>query len=81
METAPQYEDGKVAVAGQGCLTCHKIGENGGTLGPELTEIGSKLPARGDRADAAQSVRDHASVYGAPQEKLDAMVEYLASLR
>ena len=46
MEVAPQYEDGKVAVAGQGCLTCHKIGENGGTLGPDLTHIGSELPAR-----------------------------------
>ena len=26
-----------------GCLGCHKIGENGNTLGPNLTEIGDRL--------------------------------------
>ena len=29
--------------AASGCLGCHKIGENGNTLGPDLTEIGDRL--------------------------------------
>src|SRR6201991_2085469 len=40
MEVAPEYEKGKVVVAQSGCLACHKIGENGGDLGPHLTHIG-----------------------------------------
>jgi menaquinol-cytochrome c reductase cytochrome b/c subunit len=45
LEVEPQFEAGKEAVASNGCLGCHKIGENGNTLAPELTEIGAKLPA------------------------------------
>jgi len=81
MEVAPQYEDGKVAVAGQGCLTCHKIGENGGTLGPDLTDIGSKLPAAGIRRTLLNPSGIMPPYSELPEEKLDAIVEYLASLR
>ncbi len=38
-----QFEAGKLAVAQSGCLACHKIGENGNTLGPSLTDVGSRL--------------------------------------
>ena len=34
MAVAPEYEHGKLVVAQSGCLACHKIGENGGDLGP-----------------------------------------------
>jgi len=30
-------------VASSGCLGCHKIGENGNTLGPNLTNVGDRL--------------------------------------
>jgi quinol---cytochrome c reductase cytochrome c subunit, bacillus type len=43
LATAPQYERGKEVTASAGCLACHKIGENGGTLGPNLTEVGDRL--------------------------------------
>jgi menaquinol-cytochrome c reductase cytochrome b/c subunit len=43
LATAPQYERGKEVTASAGCLACHKIGENGGTLGPSLTEVGDRL--------------------------------------
>ena len=43
LATSPQLEQGKEVVASSGCLGCHKIGENGGALGPDLTEIGSRL--------------------------------------
>ena len=81
MEVAPQYEDGKVAVAGQGCLTCHKIGENGGTLGPDLTDIGAKLPSAGIRRTLLNPSGIMPPYSALPPEKLDAMVDFLSSLR
>ena len=33
LEVAAKYEGGKQVVASEGCLGCHKIGENGNTLG------------------------------------------------
>src|SRR6059058_3387778 len=43
MKVAARFEPGKMVVAQSGCLACHKIGENGGTLGPDLTHIGDRL--------------------------------------
>jgi menaquinol-cytochrome c reductase cytochrome b/c subunit len=43
LATAPQFERGKEVTASAGCLACHKIGDNGGTLGPNLTTIGDTL--------------------------------------
>ena len=43
LATKPQFEEGKEITASSGCLGCHKIGENGNTLGPNLTEIGARL--------------------------------------
>jgi len=43
VEVAPQYEEGKLVTASQGCLGCHKIGESGGTIGPNLTDVGDRL--------------------------------------
>jgi menaquinol-cytochrome c reductase cytochrome b/c subunit len=81
LETAPQYEEGKLAVAGQGCITCHKIGENGGTLGPDLTEIGAKLPAAAIERTMVNPSGIMPPYTDLPDEKREAMVEYLASLR
>jgi len=45
MEVAPEFEAGKQVVASQGCLACHKLGENGNDgPGTELTEIGAQIP-------------------------------------
>ena len=41
--------------ASPGCLACHEIGSNGNNgPGPNLTHVGSLLPAGSDRLDAAQ---------------------------
>jgi menaquinol-cytochrome c reductase cytochrome b/c subunit len=40
---AARYKQGSEVLASSGCLGCHKIGENGNTLGPNLTEIGDRL--------------------------------------
>jgi menaquinol-cytochrome c reductase cytochrome b/c subunit len=43
LATKPQFKKGRDVVASSGCLGCHKIGDNGGTIGPNLTDIGDRL--------------------------------------
>jgi mono/diheme cytochrome c family protein len=43
IEVATKYKEGAAVTASSGCLGCHKIGENGNTLGPNLTNIGDRL--------------------------------------
>lgn len=81
--TAPEFEAGKQVVASQGCLGCHKIGENGNVLAPDLTEVGARIPA----AAIARSVEIGPSFMPAYQglieqdpEAFEEMVDYLASL-
>jgi menaquinol-cytochrome c reductase cytochrome b/c subunit len=45
IDVPKQYEPGKEVVAQSACLACHKIADSGnGTLAPDLTHIGSRLP-------------------------------------
>ncbi|MGK2933285.1 MAG: c-type cytochrome [Solirubrobacterales bacterium] len=82
LETKPQYEQGKEIVAQSGCLACHAIGENGahGGLGPDLTEIGTKVP----RAAIKQSLEIGPGIMpsfrGLGEQDLNAVADYLASL-
>jgi menaquinol-cytochrome c reductase cytochrome b/c subunit len=80
MEVAPQYEAGKEVVAGAGCLACHKIGENGGTIGPELTHIAERVP----RAAIVRSVEIGPGVMPSyrdlPPKKLNELADFLSSL-
>jgi quinol---cytochrome c reductase cytochrome c subunit, bacillus type len=84
LATTPQFEEGKEITATSGCLGCHKIGENGNTLGPNLTEIGSRL---GRNAIARTLVNPTSPMpsYQSLQEKnpeqFDKLVEYVASLK
>ncbi|MET0615402.1 MAG: c-type cytochrome [Thermoleophilaceae bacterium] len=39
----PGLKRGQEVMASSGCLGCHKVGDNGNTLGPNLTDIGDKL--------------------------------------
>jgi menaquinol-cytochrome c reductase cytochrome b/c subunit len=84
LETAPQYEEGRAITASSGCLGCHKIGENGNTLGPNLTEVGATL---GPDAIARTLVNptspmpSYASFREDNPEQFDKLVEYVASLK
>ncbi len=81
-EVAAEYESGRDVAAQSGCLACHKFGENGNDgPGPELTEIGAKLP----RAAIARTLVNPSGIMppyaDLPPEKFDALVDYLASLQ
>jgi menaquinol-cytochrome c reductase cytochrome b/c subunit len=84
LEVAPQYEEGKEVMASSGCLACHKVGENGGTLGPNLTHIGDTL---GKDAIARTLVNptspmpSYQSFRAERPEEFDELVNFVASLR
>ena len=82
MDVPPQLEAGKLVVAQTGCLACHKIGENGNDgPGPELTEIGDKLLPGALLRTLENPTAPMPSFAGLPEEKKQAMVQFLASLR
>jgi menaquinol-cytochrome c reductase cytochrome b/c subunit len=84
LPTAPQYQEGKEITASSGCLGCHKIGENGNTLGPALTQIGQRL---GPQAIARTLVNptppmpSYSSLRQKNPEQFDKLVQYVASLK
>jgi hypothetical protein len=84
LATSPQYEEGKEITASSGCLACHKIGENGNTLGPDLTEIGARL---GPDAIARTLVNptspmpSYQDFLDEHPEQFDKLVKYVASLK
>jgi menaquinol-cytochrome c reductase cytochrome b/c subunit len=84
LATSPQYEEGRAITASSGCLGCHKIGENGNTLGPNLTEIGATL---GRDAIARTLVNptspmpSYQSLQQENPEQFNKLVEYVASLK
>jgi len=80
----PQFESGKMVAASAGCLGCHKIGENGNTLGPALTEIGARLP-RGAIArtlvNPTAPMPSYKSLREENPQQFDELVNYLSSLK
>ena len=84
LATSPQLEEGKEITASAGCLGCHKIGENGNTLGPDLTDVGDRL---GPDAIARTLVNPTSPMPPYTQlqqdqpEQFDKLVEYVASLK
>jgi quinol---cytochrome c reductase cytochrome c subunit, bacillus type len=80
----PGLKRGQEVMASSGCLGCHKVGENGNTLGPNLTHIGDKL---GKDAIARTLVNPTPPMpsYGTFQKEnpkqFDQLVQYVASLK
>jgi menaquinol-cytochrome c reductase cytochrome b/c subunit len=82
MEVAPEFELGKQVAAQSGCLACHKFGENGNDgPGPELTEIGAKLPAQAIERTLVNPSGIMPEYGSLPPEKFNALVDFLASLQ
>jgi menaquinol-cytochrome c reductase cytochrome b/c subunit len=75
-------EAGQTVANQSGCGACHKFGEAGNaTLGPDLTHIGSKLPAPAIERTLRNPTAPMPSYASLPPEKFNALVEYLAALR
>jgi hypothetical protein len=81
MKVAPELEAGKQVVAGEGCLGCHKIGENGNVLAPELTEIGAKLPAPAIERTVQVGPSFMPSYADLPPDKFKDLIDFLSSLK
>jgi menaquinol-cytochrome c reductase cytochrome b/c subunit len=81
IDVPPQYEIGAQLVAENGCLGCHKIGDNGNELAPELTHIGATLPAQGIERTLLNPAGIMPSYDELPPEDLEEMVAFLASLQ
>jgi len=75
------FEAGRQVVAQSGCLACHKIGENGGTIGPDLTTIGSRLARQAIDRTLENPTAPMPSYSSLPPEKRTAVVEFLAQLK
>jgi mono/diheme cytochrome c family protein len=81
-KVAAKYEEGKLIVAQSGCLACHKIGHNGNDgPGPELTEIANVLPKAAILRTLENPTPPMPSFAGMPEEKKQAMVDFLSQLR
>jgi menaquinol-cytochrome c reductase cytochrome b/c subunit len=80
----PGLEKGQEVTASSGCLGCHKIGENGNTLGPNLTEVGSRLGKDAIARTLVSPTPPMPSYVQMQQEQpkqFNQLVEYVASLR
>jgi menaquinol-cytochrome c reductase cytochrome b/c subunit len=84
LDVPPELEQGKAVAASSGCLGCHKIGENGNEIGPELTEIGARLPppaiAR-TLVNPTAPMPSYEALRENQPEKFDELVRFLASLK
>jgi len=77
-----QYEPGKLVAAQAGCTACHKFGENGNDgPGPELTDIGDKLPKAAIRRTLENPTAPMPSFAGLSEEKKRDLVDFLGVLR
>jgi menaquinol-cytochrome c reductase cytochrome b/c subunit len=83
-EAPPGLERGQAVTASSGCLGCHKIGENGNTLGPDLSTVGERL---GKDAIARTLINPtppmppYAQMRQENPQQFDQLVEYVASLK
>jgi menaquinol-cytochrome c reductase cytochrome b/c subunit len=81
LEVAAEYEEGKQVTASQGCLACHKLGENGNDgPGPELTEIGRNLPREAIARSLDVGPGIMPSYQSLPPRQQEQLTEFLASL-
>jgi menaquinol-cytochrome c reductase cytochrome b/c subunit len=84
LKVKPQYEKGKHVMASSGCLGCHKVGDNGNTLGPNLTKVGDRL---GKDAIARTLINPTSPMpsYGKLRDtnptEFNQLVQFVASLR
>src|SRR3954447_4802875 len=80
----PGLKRGQEVMASSGCLGCHKVGDNGNTLGPNLTQIGDKLgkDAIGRTlVNPTSPMPSYAKFQREHPEQFNQLVKYVASLK
>ena len=80
----PGLKRGQEVMASSGCLGCHKVGDNGNTLGPNLSDVGDRL---GKDAIARTLVNPtppmppYTQIKKDNPEQFNQLVKYVASLK
>ena len=73
---------GRAVVAQSGCEACHKLGGYGNDgPGPELTTIGSRIPAQGIARTLVNPTQPMPSFAKLPPKQFNAVVAFLSDLR
>jgi ubiquinol-cytochrome c reductase cytochrome b subunit/menaquinol-cytochrome c reductase cytochrome b/c subunit len=84
-EAVATFKAGQAVVAQSGCGACHKIGHNGNDgPGPELTEIGGRLPSGAIAATLINPPSPMPSFKGLREnnpQQFDEMVAFLSELK
>ncbi|MEA2331081.1 MAG: menaquinol-cytochrome c reductase cytochrome b/c subunit [Thermoleophilaceae bacterium] len=84
LKVPAQLQEGKEITASAGCLGCHKIGENGNTLGPNLSDIGDRLgrdAIERTLVNPTSPMPSYQSLREQNPEQFDKLVEFVASLK
>jgi quinol-cytochrome oxidoreductase complex cytochrome b subunit len=81
MKVAPSLQAGQQVANQAGCGACHKFGEAGNTLGPDLSTIGERLPRDAIARTLRNPTAPMPSYSDLPPKKFEALVDYLAALR
>jgi menaquinol-cytochrome c reductase cytochrome b/c subunit len=82
LKVAPELEAGKQVAAQSGCLACHLFEHNGNNgPGPELTEIGSKLPREAIARTLTNPTAPMPPYGDLEPRKFKDLVDFLASLK
>jgi hypothetical protein len=77
-----EFYFGRAVTAQSGCLACHRIGETGNEgPGPDLTQVGAKLPARAIERAIVHPTAPMPSFRHLPKAELTAVVTFLSLLR
>jgi len=79
---ARTFSAGALVVGQSGCLACHVIGDNGNNgPGPNLTHIGSTLPAAAIASTLRNPTPPMPSFRGLPPQKFQNLVSFLSMLQ
>jgi menaquinol-cytochrome c reductase cytochrome b/c subunit len=81
LKVPASLEAGQQVANQTGCGACHKFGESGNTLGPDLTTIGERLPRDAIARTLRTPTAPMPSYRDLPPKKFEALVDYLAALR
>jgi menaquinol-cytochrome c reductase cytochrome b/c subunit len=82
MKVPPRYQAGADVVTQSACLACHKIGDSGnGTLAPDLTNIGSRIPRNAILRSLVAGPSIMPSFQDLGQKKLNQVADFLSYLK